>query len=204
MSDPIAEIGKAQCLDQLICQIDNNKKYDFKVFWAPGIYFSIINGKIITISNDASCSPRGGWFPPIVTGPSDTERAFLREMMDEWHFDETFFDDILECYGEFHPDYALEYFEENEDEEAIAILKELEYKINSKKAPFESIEAFVSALRRIDLEPDELYYEWEDIFVHFYNNIWECGEDRGTYEDLTVEEWIEILENIDDHVVTAD
>ena len=204
MSDINTQISDMQRLSSLIHKIDKDEKYAFKVFWAPGIYFSIINGEIFTISNDASCSPRGGWFPPIVTGPTAIEKACLNQMMAEWHFAESFFDDVINYYGELQLDYAFEYFEENDDEDALEILKKIEHALLSKKTPFESIEELASALRRIDLETNELYYEWEDVFIHFYNNIWECGEKSGTYEDLTQEEWIEILENIDKHIVTAD
>lgn len=53
-------------INELLEAISNNDRYNGCVFWGRGIYFVIGNGKLWEISDDASCSPKGGWFPDIV------------------------------------------------------------------------------------------------------------------------------------------
>lgn len=83
------------------------------------------------------------------------------------------------------------------------IYRKIERKVKSGKTPFESMEQFVSALARFELD-DDLYYEWEGEYIHFFNNICDCGEEPGNYDNISTAEWVEILENLDSHFVTAD
>ena len=46
--------------------------------------------------------------------------------------------------------------------------------------------------------------EWEGEYIHFYNNICETGEAPGCFDSIDNAEWIRILENIDNYVVTVD
>ena len=64
-------------INELLEAISNNDRYNGCVFWGRGIYFVIGNGKLWEISDDASCSPKGGWFPDIVAGPTDEEDKCL-------------------------------------------------------------------------------------------------------------------------------
>lgn len=97
--------------------ISNDPKYVGCVFTAPGIYFVICNSEIREISNDASSSPKGGWFPNIVTGPSEEESECLAELMDSLGFDKNFFRDYLDdCFG-FDEEEAEEYFEDDDDKD---------------------------------------------------------------------------------------
>lgn len=107
-------------MKELIRKISENKKYHRCVFWGPGIYFVIANGEIRTISEDASSSPRGGWFPEL------------------------------------------------------------------KKR-----------------EDGELYYKWDGEYINLYDNIAECGEGIGYYDDLTENDWASLLERLDNHIVNA-
>ena len=173
------------------------------MFWGPGIYFVIVNGGILTISDDASCSPRGGWFPAIVTRPSEEEKECLQALMDALDFDETFFSELIEECGEFDEDYVEDFFTDNDDEDSLKIYRKIERKVKSGKTPFESMEQFVSALARFELD-DDLYYEWEGEYIHFFNNICDCGEEPGNYDNISTAGWVEILENLDSHFVTAD
>lgn len=75
--------------------------------------------------------------------------------------------------------------------------------MKSGKTPFESMEQFVSALARFELD-DDLYYEWEGEYIHFFSNICDCGEAPGNYDNISIADWVEILENLDSHFVTAD
>lgn len=188
-------------IEELLESISNNEKYNGCVFWGRGIYFVVGNGSLWEISDDASCSPRGGWFPDIVSGPTAEEDACLQKMMDELGFDEYFFKEIIDDYGEFDDEYVLEYFEDNEDEESAKIYRKMKKKIESGKTPFATIEDFASAVGRYGLESDCLYYEWEGEYIDLHDNICETGESRGSYDSMDDNEWIELLENIDEHIV---
>mgnify|MGYP007037177290 CR=1 FL=1 len=99
-------------LAELLTAISNDPKYAGCVFEAPGIYFVVCNGEIREISDDASSSPKGGWFPDIVTGITEGEKNCLDKMMEEIGFELDFFGDLINDCGEFDDEYALEYFSE--------------------------------------------------------------------------------------------
>ena len=189
--------------DELLKQISSNEKYRSRVFWGPGIYFVIVNGRILTISDDASYSPRGGWFPAIVTGPTAAEKACLDELMESLEFDDGFFAELIEEYDEFDEEYAEEFFEDNADEESLKIYRKIVRKVKSGKTPFQSVAQLVSALQRYELD-DDLYYEWEGEYIHFFDNIRDTGEAPGINDSISTAGWVEILENLDNHFVTAD
>lgn len=188
-------------IQQLLTTISDNEKYNGCVFHGKGIYFVIGNGSLWEISDDASCSPRGGWFPDIVSGPTAEENKCLEEMMKKYDIDEYFFRELIDDCGEFDDEYVLEYFEDNEDEESTEIYLKMKKQIESGKTPFETIDDFVSALGRYGLESDCLYYEWEGEYIDLHDNICDTGEARGSYDSMSNEEWVTLLENIDDHIV---
>ena len=188
-------------IQQLLTTISNNDKYNGCVFHGPGIYFVIGNGSLWEISDDASCSPRGGWFPDIVSGPTLEENKYLEEMMKKYDIDEYFFSELIDDCGEFDDEYVLKYFEDNEDEESAKIYRKMKKQIESGKTPFETIDDFVSALGRYGLESNCLYYEWEGEYIDLHDNICDTGEARGSYDSMSNEEWVTLLENIDDHIV---
>lgn len=189
-------------VEELLLQISADEKYSGCVFWGPGIYFVIVNGKIREISNDAGCSPRGGWFPPIVTGPTDDERACLEEMMRKWKFDADFCCEAIEEIGWFEEDDILEWFEDSEEEDSLKVFRKIQKKVALGTTPFDDVEDLIMTLARLDLD-DDLYYEWEGDYIHFYDNICDTGEAPGYYDSIDTKGWIEILENIDRHIVTA-
>ena len=189
-----------QKIAQLIQKIADDPKYAGCVFEGSGIYFAIVNGEILTISNDASCSPRGGWFPDIVSHPSEEKETYLVQKMNELGFDEDFFYEAAEEYG---PDGVDCYFEDEEDEAGLEICRKIAEEIDAGGTPFDSMEDFVKALQLLELD-DDLYYEWEGEYIHFYNNICETGEAPGSFDSIDNAEWIRILENIDNYIVTAD
>ena len=190
-------------INELLESISNNDKYNGCVFWGRGIYFVIGNGKLWEISDDASCSPKGGWFPDIVTGPTDEEDKCLTALMESLNFDEDFFRELIDDCGEFEEEYVEDYFEENDDEDSLKIYRKIKKKINSGKTPFASVNDFANALMRYGLDNNCLYYEWEGEFIDLHDNIADTGEGRGYFDSMSDEEWIEILENIDSHVVKA-
>ena len=190
-------------INELLEAVSNDEKYNGCVFWGRGIYFVIGNGEVWEISDDASCSPRGGWFPNIVAGPTKEENDCLTIMMETMGFNETFFSALVEDCGEFEEEYVEDYFEENDDEDSLKIYRKIKKKINSGKTPFETVNDFANALMRYGLDNNRLYYEWEGEFIDLYDNIVETGGPRGRCDSMSDEEWIEILENIDSHVVKA-
>ena len=196
------KMDKEERINELLQLISNDEKYDGCVFEAPGIYFVIGNGNLWEISDDASCSPRGGWFPEIVTGPTDEENACLEKMMEKLEFDEDFFNELIFDCDEFDDEYALEYFEDNEDEESAKIYCKMKKEIESGKTVFSNMDDFVDALVRYGLSSDCLYYEWEGEYIDLHDNICETGEERGSYDHISDEKWVEILENIDKYMVT--
>lgn len=190
-------------LNELLKAISNNPKYNNRVFYGSGIYFIICDAEITEISDDAGCSPRGGWFPDIISGPTEDENKCLESMMEKFGFDEEFFRDITYFYGEFDEDYVEEYFEEQEDERSLEIYRKIKKKIESGKTPFDSVNSFANALGRFGLDSDVLYYEWEGEHIDLYDNIAETGEYRGYYDNMSDEEWITLLEHIDEHILTV-
>lgn len=191
-------------IEELLEAISNDEKYKESVFKGPGIYFVIGNGTLWEISDDASCSPKGGWFPDIVTGITEEEKNCIDKMMGTIGFSLDFFGDLINDCGEFDDEYALEYFEDNEDEESAKIYRKMKRQVKNGKTSFATMDDFVSALGRYELDGNTLYYEWEGEFIEFHDNIAWTGETRGSYENLSNSQWIEILTNIDNHIVTAD
>ena len=190
-------------INELLETISNDSKYNGCVFWGRGIYFVIGRGKLWEISDDASCSPKGGWFPDIFNGPTAEEDECLTSLMESLEFDEDFFRELIDDCGEFDEEYVEEYFEDNEDEDSLKIYRKIKRKINSGKTPFESVNDFASALMRYGLDENCLYYEWEGEFIDLHDNIAETGEERGSYDSMSDEEWVNLLVNIDDHIVIA-
>lgn len=99
---------------------------------------------------------------------------------------------------------VIEYFEEQEDEASLSIVGELLRAFNAKETPFDSIFKFFKAFSMCELEEEVLYYEWEGMYIDFYDNICDTGERRGEYENLSTTEWLHILKNIDEYIIHAD
>ena len=188
-------------IKELLEAISNNEKYNGCVFHGGGVYFIIRNGEIWEMSDDASCSPKGGWFPEIVHGPTEVETECMDRMMEELGFDEEFFKGLIEDYLEFDDEFALEYFEENDDEQSAEIYSKIKERIESGETPFETIDDFVKALGMYGLDDGGLYYQWEDAYIDLYDNVVDTGDVRGSYDYINDDEWIKILENIDAYIV---
>ena len=99
--------GMGNRIKELLEAISKNDKYNGCVFWGRGIYFVIGNGKLWEIPNDVGGTPRGGWFPDIVKGPSAEEAECLAAMMEAMEFDEDFFRELIEDCGEFDECLAM-------------------------------------------------------------------------------------------------
>lgn len=184
-------------LTKLLNDISKNEDLYGDIYETGSTFFIISDGEIIEISNDASCSPKGGWFPEIVKGITPEQDEYFSKIMAKYDIDECFFKEMLwDCDG-FDEESALEYYEEGE--EKLEIYKKLLSEVGN--SPFDNMSDFVDAYRRWGLEENTLYYEWEGEWIDFYENISDFGECRGTHEEYSDEEWIEILENIEEYKV---
>ncbi len=188
-------------IQELLDAISSDEKYGGCVFEGGGLYFIIGNGEIIGFSDDAGCTPRGGWFPDIISGPTAEEDKCLTDMMEKLDFDEYYFSDVIDDYSDFDEEYILECLEDDEDEETLKIYKKIKKKVESGKTPFETMDDFMNALGRYGLESNGLYYEWEGEYIDLYENICETGTALEEFDNEDEEMWIRILENIDDHIV---
>ena len=188
-------------LEALIHDISEDGELSGHIYETPTSYFVVCGDTISEISNDASCSPKGGWFPDIVKGLSAEETEFFNTMMKKYGFDECFFDGYWdEFFNDYYEDDAKDYFENASEKEA-EIFKRLCEAVDSNQTPYSSMEDLAKALKRFGLEEDVLYYEWEGCWIDFYENIVDTGEARGYYSDYTDEEWIEILQHIEEYKV---
>lgn len=196
------ESAAARKMEALLKQISGNKKYLGRVFRGPSVYFAIVDGGILAIPDDGGGSPQGSPLM-IIAGPTEEEKECIQHLMDTLDFDETLFSDMLDMCDEFSEDEAEDYFDENEDEDALEVYRAIKRKVKSGKTPFPSMERFFAALSMIELDSG-LYYEWEGEYIDLYENICECGEAPDSFDYISTAEWVEILENLDRHFATAD
>lgn len=187
-------------LDALLRVASENEKYDNSVFEAPGIYFAINNGKIYEIPDDASCSPRGGWFPEIFRGPTDEQNIFIDRIITQFGIDESFFSEMVWDLGDdFETSDVFEYFEE--DENALSIAHSIKRICDTEAIPFKSFEELIIIFERYGCNYELLYYMWEGTVIEMNDNIVCCGEPVGSYESFSTEKWIEIINNLDEYEV---
>ena len=186
-------------LNELLEAISNNAKFKDCVFQADGIYFAIWNNKIFEIPDSSDGFPKGGTSLDVFRGPTVAQNEYVQSMMDDFEFDEDFFSEIMYDLYDFDEDEILELFEDDED--SLDIFKKIVKRFNKGNSPYNNLEELVYGIMRHGLNHDILYYEWEGDFIELYDNIFDTGEGRGHYESMSDEEWINILENIDDHIV---
>jgi hypothetical protein len=200
--------------ERLLHKIGNDPKYNGCVFEDTGFYFVVYEDGITCMTNMSGDTPKGGSYLYAVSGPTEEEHNFIENLMTELNIDEDFFSEMIDAYWEFNEEDALEFFEEqaeeveyDEEEDATKNLetyKKIVKAVSLENSPFESMEAFYEAFERDPwCEPGVLYYKWEGEYFELYDNICEVGEsweDEGSYD---IEEWIEILEDIDNYIVKA-
>ena len=169
------------------------------VYQVEGVYFAISKGKIFEISDDASCAPKGGWFPNLVRGLSEEQEAYL----DELGLDEEFLPEFWEEWEEPTLEDVLEYFDEDDDAEKIQLCRELDKHLQAGEGPFADVPSLLLALPRRGLERDVLYYPWEGDYIDLRENILDVGEERGALDNLDDEEWRDILEHLEEYRVVV-
>ena len=159
-----------------------------------------------TTASGAEAARRGG-FAAVVTMPNTSPAGdsveWVRRQLDGSLPVKIIPSACIDDCGEFDEEYVEEYFEDNEDDDSLKIYRKIKKKIDGGKTPFASVNDFASALMRYGLDNNSLYYEWEGEFIDLHDNIADTGEERGYFDSMSDEEWVELLENIDDHIVTA-
>ena len=193
--------SEAKNLKGLLERLGNDGRYAGRVFECDPYFFTISGGELHILPNDTGESVKGGWFPALITGPRGEQRTFIDSLMADANFDQYFFDDFMDDYGDFDEDDFLDYLEEAEDEDSPKIYKKIKEKVQGKDSPFDDMEDFVTELRRYDLDDSSLYYEYEGEIIDLYENVSDMGEGRGVYESWDDSDWIDILENLDEYVI---
>ena len=188
-----------QKLNELLEAVSNNPELQNCVFQANCIYFVIWNSKIFEIPDSSGCSPKGGTLLDVFRGPSAVQNEYVQALMDELGFDECFFSEIMYDLYDFDEDEILGLFEDDED--SFDTFKKIIKHFNKGNSPFKDLQELVYGIMRHGLSHDLLYYEWEGDFIELYDNICDTGEGRGYYEDMSDEEWINVLENIEKYIV---
>jgi len=188
-----------QKLNELLEAISNTPELQDCVFQTDCIFFVIWNGKIFEIPDSSGDSPKGGSVLSVFRGPTAEQNEYVQNMMDNFEFDETFFSEIIDYFYDFDEDEIAECFEDDED--ALSIFKKITKRFHKGNSPFNDFQELVYGIIRHGLDHDILYYEWEGDFIELYDNICDTGEGRGYYEDMSYEEWIDVLENIKEYIV---
>lgn len=206
--DEISKLSEQEvkiALEKELQTASENEKYSGKIFEASCVYFIVSNNEITEISSDASCTPRGGWFPEIFSGLPKEQNDYIENLMEKYDIDEYFFDEVYES-TDGDAEAIDEYIDEmDEDDEECEILQKVWKKIKSdakkKSFPFDDISSVVESFKRVGLDEDSLYYEWEGEIIDFYDNICETGAGKGEYDGLPDSEWLYILTNLDQYIV---
>lgn len=76
--------------------------------------------------------------------------------------------------------------------------------VKEGKTPFLSLNEFVVKLKHFSLDSNNLYYWWEGDYIDLFENINDVGEPRGEYDSLDDSEWLSVLTNLQDYIVTPD
>ena len=196
----------------LLKKIANDPKYAGAVFEDSSFYFVVGEDGIACMTNMSGDSPKGGSYLYTVSGPTEEEHKFINDLMEKLNIDEYFFSEMIDACCEFDEEDAFNFFneaaeefdyEEDADEtKNFEIYKKIIAAVKEKDSPFKSVNDFYDAFERDPwCDPGCLYYKWEGEYIDLYDNICECGEnweDEGSYY---IEEWVDILENIDDYLV---
>ena len=197
-------------LNQAIVDASNNEKYEGTVFETSHVYFVVANDKIGEISNDASCGPKGGWFPDIIKGLSQEQNDYIESLIEQYDIDECFFDDFFNSTGaeeeedieECIEDY-VDGLDDEEKEDFLSVYEKVEADEETVSFPFRNASELVMKFNRLGLEENLLYYEWEGMYIDLYDNICETGENKGEYDNHSDRDWLYILTNLDEYIVTA-
>ena len=193
-------------LEEYKQKIPNLEKYCRCVFYGPGIYFVIYGYSIAAISDDPGCYVKGGQFPPFKSeyiDPTKKELRFIRKMMRDFGFKPSFLDKVVDAYnGKFGESEVIDFFQKAGDKKSLTIFRKIVRRVKTKASPFKSLSHFLSAFDKYGT-PEDLYYEWEDWEVNLHENVMDTDEGLD-YFDMDKEEWINLLNTLDERIVMPD
>ena len=177
------------------------------VFETEGEFFILRPDNILEMSSDFSEGPKGGYYPDLIHGPEKETEDAIKAIMDKFGIDEEFFLKVYGCPDEYNLDSeeAFDVFDEDTEDEkelkTIEILKKLQAIVKTDETLFNSVNAMASVFETIGLDPNSIYYKWEDCYIDLYENVWDCGEERGAFSGYDDYDWLEVLENLDKYRV---
>ena len=204
--DGLDEDEQEELFTKLVGEL-NESDYSYGVYEDFGCYFILGRKSILEMSSDSGDSPRGG-FLDIVTGLSKKDSEAVKQITDKLdkngELEDIFYEIYQDIDEEFDDDDAIDLFECNDDEDNLKLYKKLMKAVKNSDGVFESVCDFAHKYNMRDLEEGTLYYEWEGEYIDLFDNVNECGEARGTFEDLSTKEWILRLLRLDNLKVTAD
>lgn len=196
------ELTLDEIIENHLATIPDVEQYENCVFEGPGVFFTVSPWGVKAMSSDPGYF-RGGYFPTIFSGPTEQEKLCINKMMEEFGFDLHFFDMLVEESDKADDAEAIAYFENEADEEEQAVFNKILTLVNSKETPFKSITHFISAVTRYSFGETELSYIWEGLASNLADNVDDaesCLEDF----DISKEEWLELLDNLDGLEVIPD
>lgn len=195
-------------------------KSERNVYEDANFFFIICYGNIVEMLAEGDGGPKYSRFPTIITGNTQNEVSALNSIIDkigcnelselddflrEEYWESEYEDsEVIECFKSIieksAKDEEIQQFQKN-----ITIFEKLLSQIETQQEYFGSaFEFFKKRCKESEgLINGELYYEWEGMYINLYDNIADCGEDRGRFESYSAEEWIRIIMNLDEYIVTA-
>lgn len=191
-------------IEKTLIDISTNEDYIGKVFEVDNVYFIISHERILEMPRDAGCSPHGCLLD-IITGLTEEQDEYVNLIMTAYDIDECAFNEAIDCTcGD--EEALAEYFEDLEDDDDVHLIdvyNKIQEDSIDDNFPFKNAEEAILKFKRYGLEKDGLYYEWEGYIIDLYDNVGDVGEDRGEYDNMDSREWLYVLTNLKEYVVTA-
>ncbi len=187
--------------EELVQKISKDPKYENTIFDYDCFNFMISNEKIYL----TPVITGGNIFINYFHGPSGVAKGNAEKLMNKLGFNIHFFDEAIEELYDLTEDDIREkfdeYFEDCQDDSTI-LYEKIKETFDEGNTGFATFEDLVFAVKAFNLEEDETYYMWDGEMVDHGFNIGDnlCRED---VEEPEIEEWIEILENIDRYVLKS-
>ncbi len=91
-------------------------------------------------------------------------------------------------------------FEEYRSKKDYAKYLQIEQRVKGKDSSFQSMYQFISAYSRYGLG-DKLYYVWEGCIIDLLDNVSDSFDSLDDF-DYDADDWKDIIENLDDYIVT--
>ncbi len=175
------------------------RKYKKCVFELGSLFFTIGDDSVSVMSSSAGGGCFGGCFPTIFSGPTNKECKFISKLISELDFK---FNLVAElAYSSSDTDDKIgQRAEEYHSAEDYAKYLQIERRVKRKNSPFQSMYQFISAYSRYGLG-DKLYYVWEGCIIDLLDNVSDSFDSLDDF-DYDADDWKDIIENLDDYIVT--